>query len=134
MTHLSHWPLQKAVYATLSEDSTLMGVLSGVHDLPPQDAVFPYALVGDAQSRDASTATTKGMEFNFILRFMTREAGRKQATWLMERAHALLHGQNISVEGQALIYLRCESGDITLDNDGITHTGSLRFRALLEEN
>ncbi len=41
----SSWELQKAIYGALTGDSTLMAMITGVHDHVPQETAFPYVTV-----------------------------------------------------------------------------------------
>src|SRR5690349_18507109 len=103
MPVFSHLPLQKAIYQTLTGDTTLMALVAGVYDRPPQASAYPYITLGDAEGRDWSTKTASGVEFMGTLHIWSREGGRKQALTIMERVHTLLHDANISVEGQTLV-------------------------------
>lgn len=134
MPHFSHLPLQQAVYSRLSADATLMALVTGVYDFVPASAVHPYVTLGEMDGRDLSNAATPGMEFRFPVRVYMREAGRKQSATVMERIHALLHNAALTVTGQTLVGLRCESSDIMLLGDGATYRGTLRFRAQLYVN
>jgi hypothetical protein len=131
MAVFSQHPLQKAIYQTLSGDATLMGLVTGVYDRPPQGSAFPYITLGESEGRDWSTKTTSGMEQIVSQHVWSREGGRKQASLIMERIHTLLHDAGLSVEGQTLISLRFSASSLNLENDGWTYHGILRFRAFM---
>lgn len=132
MAHFSHAPFQAALYQKLHGDATLMALITGVYDFIPQGAAYPYVAIGEAQGRDWSTKSSSGMQYSFAVRVFAREAGRKQAATVMERVHTLLHTGSLTITGQTLISLRCESSEILLQDDGLTYQGVLRFRALIE--
>lgn len=130
----NHFPLQKAIYQALTADAALMGLVTNVYDRPPQNSAFPYVTLGDATARDWSSKTTTGVEHTIALRVWGREGGRKEASLIMERIHTLLHQANLSVTGHTLVMIRFVSSDITLENDGWTYQGAMRFQALLQKN
>ena len=132
MSAFSLWELQKAIYQTLSGDGTLMALVSGVFDHVPENTAYPYVALGEGITEDRSTVTTGGSETVAQLRVASREGGRKQAAAIMERTHVLLHGSNLAVGGQSLVFIRFQSAEVRLLNDGITYMGLMRFRVLLE--
>lgn len=133
MSAFSHWNVQKAIYETLSADSTLMASLSGVFDRVQEGAALPYAVLGEAQSRDWSTKTTNGLNLLFTLHIFSRKGGRKEAATLMDRAHALLHNASLTPTGHTMVMSRFDSADILLEPDGNTFHGMLRLRVLTSE-
>jgi hypothetical protein len=131
MSAFSHYPLQKSVYETLSGDSALMALVSGVFDRPPQGTEFPYITLGEASGNDWSAAGVNGMQYLLALQIWSREGGRKQAALIRERVYTLLHQADLSVEGQTLVLLRFVSSAIALLDDGYTYHGAMGFQALL---
>lgn len=132
MSVFSHYPLQKALYQTLSSDSSLMALVTGIFDHVPQAAVMPYITLGNAAGHDWSSKTSQGMEQQPVIHIWSRNGGRKETALIMERIHTLLHDAAITVVGQNLVSLRFVSSDIMLKDDGYTYQGQMRFRALLE--
>jgi len=134
MTTFSHYPLQQAIYQTLTNDSTLMSLVVGVFDRPVQGTAFPYVTIGESTGSDWSTKTTSGMQQVVTIRIWSREGGRAQAANIMTRIHTLLHQVPLSVTGQTLVSIRFVSSNIKLLNDGWTYQGFISFRALLQAN
>ncbi len=132
MSTFSHFPLQKALFQLLTGDSALMNMVNGIYDRPPQGTEFPYITLGDLSGSDWSTKTTAGMEYTAVLYTWSREGGRKEASDIMERLHALLHDADVAAEGHEVVMMRFLSSTIALESDGWTYRGSMRFRALLE--
>ena len=132
MAIFSHYPLQKSIYETLTSDTTLMALVSGVFDRTPQGTAFPYVMLGESAGSDWSTKTTNGMEQNVILHVWSRQGGRTEAANIMARIHTLLHHANLNVDGQTLVLIQFTGSNITLENDGFTYQGIMRFQALLE--
>ena len=134
MANFSYYSLQQAIYQQLTGDSTLMALVTGVFDRPPQGTAFPYITIGEFTGRDWSTKTTTGMEYVVNLHAWSREGGRKQAAQIMERLHTLLYQASLSVTGQTLVSMRFSGSNILLENDGWTYHGTMQFNALLEAN
>lgn len=132
MTVFSQLPLQQAIYDTLTGDATLMGMVTGIYDRPPQGSAFPYITLGDTDVADWSTKTTAGTEHRSTLHAWSREGGRAQAAAIMERLHTLLHQGTMIVPGQSMVSCRFLSSSLVLENDGWTYHGAVHFRARLE--
>lgn len=133
MTYFSHFSLQQVLYQTLSGDSALSALVTGVFDHVPQATAYPFVTLGEASIRDWSNLENAGTEQQITLRVWSREAGRKEAADIMERIVAVLQNADLSVSGQTLVLLKFVSSSIELQNDGLTTRGSLIFRALLSE-
>lgn len=134
MASFSHYSLQKAVYQALTGNTGFMALVTGIYDRPPQETVFPYVTIGEAVISDWSSATTSGTEQVISIHAWSREGGRKQAVSIMEKIYATLHDANFSVEGHTLVMIRFAGSSVTLENDGFTYQGQMKFRAYLESS
>lgn len=134
MANFSHLPLQEAVYSQLTGDATLMALVTGVYDRPPEGTVFPYVTLGESTGTDWSNAGTVGMEHVLGLRIWSRQGGRKETATIMERLHTLLHEANLSVTGQTLVMMKFLASEILLGDDGWTYQGTMKFQAYLVAN
>ena len=134
MAHFSHYPLQSAIYSALTSNSSLMSLITGVYDRPPQGTAYPYVTLGEMAGVDWSTKTTTGMEYTVALHTWSRQGGRKEAAQIMESLHTILHQASLSVTGQTLVMIRFDSSAIHLESDGITYQGIMKFTAFLEAN
>jgi len=134
MSNFSHYTLQEAIYGLLSGDSTLSSLVTAVYDRPPQDSAYPYITLGESTINDWSTKTSNGTEQLLTLHIWSRNGGRKESALIMQRVYQLLHQASLSVTGQALVQIRFVTSDITLESDGYTYQGIMRFRAFLESN
>lgn len=132
MSAFSLWHVQKAMYAALTGDATLMALVTGVHDRVPAGAAFPYITIGEVSGTDWSHKTGAGQRVSVTLHAFSRQGGRKEAASILDRVHALLHDANLSVEGQHAVMIRYDGGEITLETDGLTYRGSARFTVLTE--
>jgi hypothetical protein len=128
------WDLQKAVYAALDADAALTMLLGdgGIHDAVPQDAAFPYVVIDQMQVRDWSTGTEPGAEHMLTLHVWSRYAGKREAYEIADAARAALDGVLLTLEDHRLINLRHQYSELKRDEDGETHHGVLRFRAVTE--
>ena len=134
--------LTAALYQRLRQSIPLKIALGGAHiyDQIPQNAVFPYLVLGDDTLTPRDTRDGVGWEATFTLHYWDRALGRKLIKTLMGHGWDTLHGQEeaIAIPGFALLLLRCESertwhartrhGHADDDYHGIQ-----RFRALISE-
>ena len=129
----SSWELQQAIYNALTGDSTLMALITGVHDHVPQGAAFPYVTIGESTARDWSAVGIVGVEATLILHAWSRARGRKEVKQILSEIHRVLHDADVTVPGHHLLYLRFVFARTTRDPDGATHHGVSRFRAITDE-
>jgi hypothetical protein len=128
------WSLQKALFAALAADATLLALLGGarVYDDVPQASAFPYIAFGPSTTRDWSTASDTGSEHAITLNVWSQGKGRAQVHQIMTAARDALHGQALSLDGHRLINLRHEFSEARRSTDGETYHGTARFRAVTE--
>ena len=108
-----------------------MAMVTGVFDHVPQGTAYPFVTLGEGSVRDFSNLAQQGTEHTITIRVWSREAGRKQASAIMERIVTLLNSASLTITGQTLHSLRFTSSNIVLQDDGLTYRGSLTFRALV---
>ena len=129
------WALQQAIYAELCASADIQSVLGDpprIYDAVPRAALFPYAVIGDGQENDFSTATETGSEHILLIQVWSRGQGHREAKQLAETLRAALDGAALTVSGQALIDLRFIAADYARQNDGETWAARLKFRAVTE--
>lgn len=134
MTYLSNFSLQQSLYQTLSGDSSLNTMISGVFDHVPQESAYPFVTIGECAVRDFSNALKQGTENRISLHIYSRAPGRKEASQIMERIVILLQNATLSVFGQQLISCRFTASAIALLDDGVTCKGTLQFAVRLTES
>jgi Protein of unknown function (DUF3168) len=134
MSAFSQLPLQTAIYAKLTGDATLMGMIAGVYDRPPQGAAFPYITIGDSASKDASNKAVIGTEHKMALHVWSRQGGRAETATIMDRLYQLLNQGTLSINGQTLVAMYFTAGAIALETDGETYHGTLALRIVLQAN
>ncbi|MEZ5923910.1 MAG: DUF3168 domain-containing protein [Hyphomicrobiaceae bacterium] len=128
------WSLQKAVFAALSADATLTGLIGPdrIHDGAPQSETFPYLTFGQSLVRDWSTTSDTGAEHVLTIHVWSRAAGKKEALAIMRAVRSVLHDRPLALEDHHLVNLRHEFSDAARDGDGETMHGIVRFRAVTE--
>ncbi len=126
--------LQTAVFARLSGDAGLTGLLGGgkIHDQTPAHVAFPYVTFGPAGVADWSTATERGSQHVFTLHAWSNRPGKKEMLGIMARVATLLDDAALALATHHLVALRLVSSDIRFDEDQAVHRGEMRFRAMIE--
>ncbi len=140
MTADSQWELQKAIYAVLRADAALI-VLAGdkaspeqtrIYDRIEQDSDFPYLQIGETTALDWDTKSTDGMEQTIVIHSWSRYSGQKEVKQIMGAVVDAIDQATLSLTGHTLILIRFEFADTFMDQDGRTHHGVQRFRALTQ--
>jgi hypothetical protein len=130
------WALQQAVYAAVTDDATLNGLLGGasIYDDVPERAAFPFVTFAAGSERDWSTDAEAGTEHALALHAWSRAGGRKEALAILAAVRAVLHDAALTLDGHRLVNLRHETSDVRRSSDGETWQGIARFRAVTEVN
>lgn len=122
--------LQKAIFARLSSDAALTALVGArIHDNPPGDVAHPYLVLGESEMRDWPA----GMEHRLALHCFTRGGGRAEAKSILEAVRASLHDAALALETHTLVNLRFLDALTRREADGLTWRGTIRFRAVTEE-
>ena len=129
----SSWELQQAVYGALTGDTTLMAMITGVHDHVPQETAFPYVTIGEASAVDWRTVGHDGMELTLVLHAWSRERGRREVKLILAEVHRILNDAKLTVPGHVLVWLHFGFSQTMLDNDGATTHGIARYNAITHE-
>lgn len=127
---LPFWPLQKAVYATLS------GALSEpVLAYVPKDTAPPYVVIGDFEAGDLSSGSEGGTRIEFEILAFTDYKGPRQATEILEavidamtNATPDLSADSYEAHGLSLLEAAVEQ----LDTE--TFSGRARFALFVIDN
>lgn len=128
------WALQQAIFAELCASDaveTALGAPPRLYDSVPRDAEFPFAVLGEADITDASTATERACEHRIQITLWSRHRGHREIKEAAGVIRNALDGADLPIPG--LVYLRFVSTNFEREHDGLTLRGSLLFRALIEE-
>lgn len=117
---------QKAVYARL----TAAPYHLTVYDNVPDDATFPYVVIGEDTIIDWSFVGVRGEELTLLLHVWSRSAGRAECKQMLEQIKTALHEQELALETGHNTLTRFAFEETLLDEDGRTWHGVIRFRAL----
>lgn len=136
--------LQKAVYERLkaftaltdllADDPRFSGSVPAVYDHVPQEAVFPYVVIGDDMSVDFDTDDTTGSDTEVTVHVWSQFRGRGEVKKIQREIHNALHRHDLSVDGSVTtVTAESEEARSLVDDDGLTRHGVQDFRVLLQE-
>jgi Protein of unknown function (DUF3168) len=130
----SSWALQKAIYAVISTDPTLLDLLGAprIYDDVPQATDPPYLTLGQSTVNDWSTGTEDGDEHLLTLHIWSLADGRRETHAIIDALRAALHDRALVLDGHQLINLRYVYSDARREADGETYHGIVRLRAVTE--
>lgn len=122
-------PLQTAIYARLSGDTTLVTTLgAAVYDIAPDRAEFPYVTIGEQTESPNDTMGTTGRDITVTVHTWTRERTKQQAQLIQNRVDALLDRWAPTVTGWSATTMLMEFFETFRDEDGLTQHGVARYR------
>ncbi len=125
--------IQKAVYAKLTGDATLMSKITGVFDAVPQNQAFPYIVIGDGTEITWDHMGGKrGYEVTMTLHIWSRYNGYAEALGILAELNRLLDRAVLVVAGFATVQCAYEWSMPSRDPDGITRHLPARYRLLVE--
>ena len=126
--------LQTGLRAALLADSSLVTALGGeqVFDDVPREAQFPYITIGDIDTRDWSTQTSRGHEHTVTVHLWSRYRGRKQVQELIAEVDRILDGASPPLSGYRLVNLSTVFWTAQREPDGEVYRGTMRLRAVTE--
>lgn len=127
--------LQKAVVTALKGDATLTAIVpaSRITDCPAESIALPYVDVGEAEGRDWGAKSFVGMDHYLTLHVWSKKRGKKECFDIISAIHDVLHEQQLSVTGHALVILRFSESRVFRDADGLTYHGTAEFRAITQD-
>lgn len=126
--------VQKAIYDTLSGDSTLSNLIEGVFDYVPERTSFPYVTIGDDDFNESGGHTFDGVNASVTIHSWSRYRGRKEVKEIMARIYTLLHKASLTVTGYNLVFCIFDFAETIQDPDGETYHGVQRFRMFVTES
>jgi hypothetical protein len=124
--------IQQGLYAKLSGDGVLMGMVSGIFDAVPERSELPYIVIGDGEQRQEANEIALA-RCELTLHVWTATDGRKTALTIMERLYGLLHQGTLTIDGLTVVLMRCERAGTRLAEEGTRLHGELVIALLTEE-
>ncbi len=138
---MRNFELRVAIVTALKAHAPLTALLaadpldgtSSIFDHAPQDAAFPFEVVGEANGVDHDTDDSLGWDAELTIHQFSRFRGFEEVEKIQrENDNALNRKDPVLVDGR-IVTLHRVSVDGVLDDDGLTRHGIHRFRAILEE-
>ena len=117
--------IQAAVFTRLNSQLT-----QAVYDDVPQNAAFPYVVVGDDTSIAFDDDCGNGLESTITIHVWSIYSGRKEVKEIMGAVYNALHRYDLTISNGYTIAINYEYQDTFLDPDGTTRHGVIRFRLL----
>ncbi|MFP5075731.1 DUF3168 domain-containing protein [Rhizobium sp. YIM 134829] len=126
--------LQAAIFAKLSGDATLTGLIGpgGITDRLTTPGPRPSLRFGPVESADYSTSTETGEEHRLTIEVRGEEGGHRSVQAVAARLRTLLHAQPLTLVTQTLVNLRHERTRTRRDGEVRGHRAELTFRAVTE--
>lgn len=126
----SAWVLQQAIYTALTGNADLTALCGGrIYDKVPQDAVYPYIVIGEADETAAGAGLT---EHGVTLHLWSRYGGAREIKSLGAAIRTALDGVILPLDGHVMLGLMVLSADYLRQSDSETWRGSVRLRAVTE--
>lgn len=128
--------LQKAIYAALTGDVTLMAKITGVFDFIPDAQAYPFVQIGEGQFNEWDTNTDYGFDGTLTINVWHRpgERGRAPIYDIQADIYRILHNSTPSVSGFSIPSFRVDFSDIVVDTDAVTYHGIQRLKILMGGN
>ena len=126
----AEYEIQKAIFQRLNSSP---GSGYTVYDDVPEDAEFPYIVVGDGSSIPFDTKDTNGSEASVVVHSWSRFDGREEVKQIMGEIYDLLHEAEFGVQGHDTILCLVEFQETFLEPDGRTRHGIQRFNLIITE-
>ena len=120
----------KAVWAKLNATTGLVGL---VYEILENDQAFPKIWIEDGGADDWSTKYENGIDASVVLHIGSRYEGTKEIRGLMDKCHAALHNQDLTLESGQSVLCQFLRHDMVIDTDGVTRHGVMRFNLLISE-
>lgn len=123
--------VQRAVYRTLTEDTELQSLVSGVFDDVPEGTEFPYVVIGECTLIPDNYLTGFGREVRVTLHVWSRYRGFAEALEIADRVCQLLDHQPLTVEGWEHIATRLDFMETLHDPDPSLRHVPIQFSVIV---
>ena len=117
----------EAIYERLTNDATLMALITGIYDDVPDASSFPYIQLGEPIELPFDAFANQGKQVTVPIHVWSRYNGNKECSDIQSRIATLLDRYALSVDGMVLTRCVFESGRVMRDPDGMTRHGLQQF-------
>jgi hypothetical protein len=124
-------PLQVAVREKLLADTALMDAIHGVHDEVPENAPYPYVVIGDVTEVPADAHDRQGLTTTITLHIWSKYRGFKQALEILGHLDRVLDRKPLTVAGFEDVSIAREWHQTLRDPDPQYRHIPVRFRVWL---
>lgn len=134
MSYAVSHALQAAVYARLTSDETLLGLVGdAIYDMvPPGELPVTYVTLGPERVQDASDISSWGAIHRFTVSVVTSEAGFRAAKEVAGAVSDVLHGADLTLSEGRLVSLTFQSGRALRIRKNAARRIDLTYRARLD--
>jgi hypothetical protein len=121
--------LQQALYETLSAALSCQ-----VYDDVPENAAFPYCVIGEESCRDWGTKSQPGKEVEITLHFWSQKPGFMEVKQLANAGlQALTASQALQLDEFTVVQVQFLEAGFGREDDGVTRSGTLRLGVKIME-
>jgi len=121
-------------YADLTDLLAQYQGVAAIFDDVPQDADFPYVVIGEDTGLPWDDDVDTGIEGTLMIHSWGRAAGRREIKLIQNEIYNALHRNSFFTDSGRAIECVCEMADSFMDPDGITRHGVQRFRMIMQFN
>ncbi|MCF6305007.1 MAG: DUF3168 domain-containing protein [Rhodobacteraceae bacterium] len=126
--------LQEAVFAALSGDATLAGLIgAAIYDAPPVGVDPTYILLGEDEAKDRSSGTHKGATLDFEINVISDVAGFSTAKTVAAAICDLLIDADLPLSRGSLVNLKFLKSRARRGASPEQRRIALIFRAILDD-
>lgn len=128
------WELQKDEYSILGGDATLTAAGWTIYDFPPDNASFPYIVIGDDTDNPIYHKSGAVHEITTSFHLFSEYKGRKEVKLGIKALAEALTGGSFSLSGFTVIQVSLDSSSPIIrefDGDRVLHHGIPRIRYLI---
>lgn len=128
--HLS--TLQTKSFAALSANTDLGTKISGIYDVPPEDAAGTYMEIGDVSSNWRGTSSNDSWRARIEFHVWSDKKGKAAVHEILGLISAILHQANLDMTPFNLVNILEDDRDVITDvGDDLMH-GIITFMAHIE--
>ena len=124
--------LTQFAFDTLSADSNVTALVTGIYSYALQDTQTPYLVIDLENARPLGGAGVSAMEVSFSVSCYSSEAGHAESFTIMEKVHTALQGKNATLTGYQIIHTRMTDSSHERLRDGKGIRSVLEFRSVME--
>lgn len=124
------WPLQVALVARIKSETNY-----AVYDNHPEQAKFPYIIVGEIQAQDWMDKSKPGSQVIATIHFWSQYAGKKEVAAMIDQVMQAIDypwNPNLAPDLNVVLH-QLDLSEIIVDVDALTFHGILKWKYLIEE-